>query len=64
MTKQELIQPMSKPVEQSIDVPSVQTFPKMVQDRQTGEYYDPQERFEAIMNEPEVVAILKRLKFR
>lgn len=64
MTKQELIQPMSKPVEQSTDVPSVQTFPKMVQDRKTGEYYNPQEAFDAIMNKPEIVAMLKRLKFR
>ena len=36
----------------------------MVQDRKTGEWYNPQERFEERMNSPEVMAVLKRLAVR
>jgi hypothetical protein len=36
----------------------------MVQDRKTGEWYNPQERFDALMNKPEIVAVFKRLKDR
>jgi hypothetical protein len=32
-----------------------------VQDRRTGEWYNPQERFDALMNKPEIMAVLKRL---
>jgi len=35
-----------------------------VQDRKTGEFYNPQERFDALMNEPEILAMLKRLAVR
>jgi hypothetical protein len=35
-----------------------------VQDRKTGEYYDPQEAFDAMMNKPEIQAVLKRLAVR
>jgi hypothetical protein len=35
-----------------------------VQDRKTGEYYNPQERFDTIMNKPEITAMLKRLAVR
>ena len=35
-----------------------------VQDRKTGEYYNPQERFDTIMNKPEITAMLKRLAER
>ena len=35
-----------------------------VKDRRTGEWYDPQERFRAVMNSPEVVAQFKRMKDR
>ncbi len=38
--------------------------PQMVQDRKTGEFYNPQERFEERMNSPEVMAVLKRMKDR
>ena len=38
--------------------------PQMVQDRKTGEWYNPQERFEERMNSPEVMAVLKRLADR
>jgi hypothetical protein len=31
------------------------------QDRKTGEFYNPQERFDALMNKPEILAMLKRL---
>ena len=33
----------------------------VVQDRKTGEYYNPQEAFDRMMNTPEVMASLKRL---
>jgi hypothetical protein len=32
-----------------------------VQDRKTGEYYDPKAAFDNLMNTPEVMASLKRL---
>jgi hypothetical protein len=32
-----------------------------VQDRKTGEFYNPQEAFDAMMNKPEILASLKRL---
>jgi predicted nucleotidyltransferase len=35
-----------------------------VQDRKTGEWYNPQERFDTIMNKPEILAMLKRLAVR
>jgi hypothetical protein len=35
-----------------------------VQDRKTGLYYNPQERFDALMNKPEILAMLKRLAVR
>ena len=36
----------------------------MVQDRKTGEWYNPQEAFDKLMNTPEVLAMLKRLTVR
>lgn len=36
----------------------------MVQDRKTGEYYDPQAAFDELMQKEEIVAVLKRLKAR
>jgi hypothetical protein len=35
-----------------------------VQDRKTGLYYNPQEAFDAMMNKPETLAMLKRLAVR
>ena len=35
-----------------------------VQDRKTGEFYNPQERFDQLMNKPEILAMLKRLAVR
>ena len=35
-----------------------------VQDRKTGEFYDPQERFDQLMNRPEIQATFKRLAVR
>ena len=35
-----------------------------VQDRKTGEYYNPQEAFDAMMNKPEILAVFKRLAVR
>ena len=35
-----------------------------VQDRKTGESYDPKERFDALMNRPEILAVFKRLAVR
>ena len=37
---------------------------QQVQDRKTGEWYNPQERFMEKMNSPEVIAVLKRMKDR
>jgi hypothetical protein len=38
--------------------------PNQVQDRKTGESYDPQEAFDRLMNKPEIMASLKRLSIR
>jgi hypothetical protein len=35
-----------------------------VQDRKTGLFYNPQEAFDAMMNKPETLAMLKRLAVR
>jgi hypothetical protein len=35
-----------------------------VQDRKTGEWYNPQEAFDKLMNKPETLAMLKRLAVR
>jgi hypothetical protein len=35
-----------------------------VQDRKTGEFYNPKEAFDAMMNRPEIIASLKRLAVR
>ena len=35
-----------------------------VQDRKTGEFYNPQEAFDAMMNKPEIMAVFKRLAVR
>jgi hypothetical protein len=36
----------------------------VVQDRKTGEFYNPQEAFDAMMNKPEIIAVFKRLAVR
>ena len=38
--------------------------PNLVQDRKTGESYDPQQKFDQLMNKPEILASLKRLSIR
>jgi hypothetical protein len=38
--------------------------PKLVQDRKTGERYDPKAKFDELMNKPEILAMLKRLSVR
>ena len=35
-----------------------------VKDRRTGEWYSPKERFDAMMNKPEIQAVFKRLAVR
>jgi hypothetical protein len=37
---------------------------QQVQDRKTGEFYNPQEAFDAMMNKPEILAVFKRLSIR
>jgi hypothetical protein len=37
---------------------------QQVQDRKTGEYYNPQEAFDKLMNKPEIMAVFKRLAVR
>ena len=44
------------------DKDTANTVPTLVQDRKTREWYNPQERFMEMLNRPEVVAMLKRLK--
>jgi hypothetical protein len=36
----------------------------LVQDRKTGQWYNPQEAFDAMMNKPEILAMLERLAVR
>ena len=36
----------------------------LVQDRKTGEFYDPKARFDELMNKQEILASLKRLSIR
>ena len=36
----------------------------VVQDIKTNEWYNPQEQFDAMMNKPEILAMLKRLAVR
>lgn len=35
-----------------------------IQDRNSGELYNPQQKFDAMMNKPEILAMLKRLAVR
>ena len=35
-----------------------------VQDRKTGEFYDPKAKFDEMMNKPEILAVFKRLAVR
>ena len=35
-----------------------------VQDRKTGEFYNPQQKFDEMMNKPEILAVFKRLAVR
>jgi hypothetical protein len=37
---------------------------QLVMDRKTGLFYNPQEAFDAMMNKPEIMAMLKRLAVR
>ena len=41
-----------------------QPLDQLVQDRKTGEYYDPRAKFDELMNKPEITAMLNRLKIR
>ena len=41
-----------------------QELDKLVQDRKTGEWYDPKQAFDRLMNRPEIMASLNRLKIR
>ena len=36
----------------------------MVIDRKTGESYDPKAKFDEMMNRPEIMDVMKRLKIR
>jgi hypothetical protein len=38
--------------------------PQLVQDRKTGEYYDPKQAFDRLMNKPEIQSAFKRLSIR
>jgi hypothetical protein len=38
--------------------------PNLVQDRKTGKFYDPKQAFDQLMNKPEILASLQRLKIR
>jgi hypothetical protein len=41
-----------------------QQLDQLVQDRKTGESYDPKAKFDELMNRPEITAMLNRLKIR
>jgi ribosomal protein L17 len=41
-----------------------QQLDQLVQDRKTGEWYDPKQAFDQLMNKPEITAMLNRLKIR
>jgi ribosomal protein L17 len=41
-----------------------QQLDQLVQDRKTGEYYDPKAKFDELMNKPEILASFKRLAVR
>ena len=41
-----------------------QPLDQLVQDRKTGEFYNPQAAFDQLMNRPEILASLKRLSLR
>jgi hypothetical protein len=41
-----------------------QQLDQLVQDRKTGLYYDPRAKFDELMNKPEIMASLNRLKIR
>ena len=41
-----------------------QQLDQLVQDRKTGEWYDPKAKFDEMMNKPEIVDVLKRLTIR
>jgi hypothetical protein len=41
-----------------------QQLDQLVQDRKTGERYNPKEAFDAMMNRPEIMASLKRMSIR
>jgi hypothetical protein len=36
----------------------------LVQDRKTGQFYNPEEAFDAMMDKPEILALFKRLAVR
>ena len=36
----------------------------LVQDKKTGQLYDPKAKFDELMNRPEIIAMLKRLAVR
>jgi hypothetical protein len=36
----------------------------LIQDRKTGEWYDPKAKFDELMNRPETLAMLNRLAVR
>jgi hypothetical protein len=37
---------------------------ELVQDRKTGEFYNPKQAFDQMMNKPEILAVFKRLAVR
>jgi Lhr-like helicase len=42
----------------------VDSIVEAVQDRKTGEFYNPQKSFDEMMNKPEILAVFKRLANR
>lgn len=51
-------------VRASYNTHMMNTKPKLVQDRRTGEWYDPEQRFRELLNDQLVQATLKRLADR
>jgi hypothetical protein len=42
----------------------IDSIVEAVQDRKTGEWYDPKAAFDRMMNKPEIQAVFKRLAIR
>lgn len=61
---QQMTEQDASPKEQMSNAIDAEVQALRVQDRKTGEMYNPQDRFDQLMNKPEIQAMLKRLAVR